>query len=92
MVNCLDSYGYHTSIISVLGKKSTVKIHRLVAQAFIPNPENKPCVNHIDNNRHNNKVSNLEWVTFSENNAHMCKQKRNGYNKNRDLVTGRFCK
>ncbi len=42
-------------------------VHRLIAQAFIPNIENKPCVNHIDNNRINNNISNLEWCTHQEN-------------------------
>lgn len=45
-------------------------VHVLVAKSFIPNPQNKPCVNHIDGNGHNNMISNLEWVTFSENTRH----------------------
>ena len=48
-------------------KKITKYIHRLVALAYIPNPENKPCVDHIDQNKLNNHVSNLRWVTYSEN-------------------------
>lgn len=52
------------------GKKSRKYIHRLVVENFIPNPQNKPMVNHIDGNTKNNNVSNLEWVTAQENVKH----------------------
>ena len=55
------------------GYQKTITIHRLVADAFIPNPENKPTINHKDGNYLNNIVPNLEWATYSENNTHSYK-------------------
>lgn len=62
--------GYLISHICKKGKHFNLKIHRAVAEAFIPNPEGKREVNHIDGNKMNNHSSNLEWVTPSENIRH----------------------
>jgi len=62
-------------------KNRKQKIHRLVAGAFVPNPENKPFVNHIDGNTSNNHYTNLEWVTSFENTSHHLALVRRKYNK-----------
>lgn len=66
--------GYLKVKFSLNGKEKSYQVHRLVALAFIPNVENKPQVNHKDSVRDNNKLSNLEWVTNSENQQHSIKK------------------
>lgn len=68
-----DKDGYLSVTFNVDGKAKTFKVHRLVAQAFIPNPNDKPQVNHKDGNKKNNNVDNLEWVTGKENIQHAYK-------------------
>mgnify|MGYP003638795112 CR=1 FL=1 len=63
----LDRKGYQRIKLCKNGKVKTFKIHRLVADAFIPNPENKSDVDHIDRCKTYNHVSNLRWATRSEN-------------------------
>jgi hypothetical protein len=69
----LDKRGYPKVAITKDGKNLNRNIHRLVALAFIPNPENKPQVNHIDGDKTNNEVDNLEWNTAQENMIHAVK-------------------
>jgi hypothetical protein len=64
------SDGYRQVTIVDTDRRYSYRVHRLVAEAFIPNPRNKPHVNHKDGNRANNHVLNLEWCTISENAVH----------------------
>lgn len=61
---------YYSVSLYCKNKSKHFYIHRLVAIHFIPNPLNKPCVNHIDGDKSNNSINNLEWVTAKENNRH----------------------
>ena len=83
------SNGYMCMKFKFQGDKYPFLIHRLVAEYFVPNPENKPQVNHKDGNKHNNHVFNLEWVTQSENMRHASK---NGLLKPRYGSTSPFSK
>ena len=65
-----DRDGYPSVDLYSCGERKTKRVHRLVAETFLPNPDNKSEVNHIDGNKHNNNVSNLEWVTPKENCEH----------------------
>lgn len=65
--------GYCYITLNHNGRKKTYQIHRLVALAFLNNPNNYPCVNHIDENPQNNNVNNLEWCTYSYNLSYGCR-------------------
>ncbi len=67
MKQSLNNHGYYSVFLCDTGHKRNFQIHRLIAKAFIPNLLKKPCVDHIDNNRTNNNLNNLRWVTYQEN-------------------------
>ena len=73
-----NNCGYYYVNLWKNGKMFTKTVHRLVAQAFIPNPVNKPQINHIDENKSNNHISNLEWMTAIENTNHGTRNERAG--------------
>lgn len=75
--------GYPSYTESINNKQRDVHVHRKVAETYIPNPHNLPCVNHIDGNKENNDVSNLEWVTHKDNSQHASKMGLNDYQRTR---------
>lgn len=66
----------------------TVYIHRIIAEAFIPNPDNKPCIDHINTNKQDNRIENIRWVTYKENtnNELTIERVRNSGKKNRKKI------
>jgi|SRR5690554_901147 len=78
---CVTGY-LKVSLVSQDGRRMYASVHRLVAEAFIPNPLNKPYVNHKDGDKINNKVTNLEWCTPTENMRHAVDVLRRGVGDN----------
>lgn len=83
----IDKYGYERVVLTKDGIRKTYLVHKLVALAFIPNVENKTTINHIDGNKRNNNVSNLEWATEKENQIHKWENGLANYNRDE---RGRF--
>ena len=75
----INGSGYYFIGLYNDGVSKQFQLHRLVAQAFIPNPENKPQVNHLDENKKNNCIENLEWATAKENLNYGTRNERAGY-------------
>ena len=71
-----DRYGYLCVNLTVKSKAKHCAIHRLVAEAYISNPENKTDINHIDENKEHNYISNLEWISHKDNCNHGTRNKR----------------
>jgi hypothetical protein len=74
------------------GKQETLKVHRLTCEAFHKNPENKPCVNHIDENKANNTACNLEWCTYEENINHGTRTARTSKPLGQFTINGKLIK
>lgn len=87
LTNNIMKSGYSMITLYKSGKPKSYFIHRLVAQAFIPNPNNYKEINHIDKDRKNNNVNNLEWCTRAYNNAYSKAKAVNQYN-----LQGKFIK
>lgn len=92
--NAKNELGYHILGLSVNGNRKMVKVHRLVAKAFISNPERKPFVNHMDGNPQNNHVSNLEWCTQKENMQHAYDSglMKSNFTKNKEKILEEYTK
>lgn len=83
-----NSRGYYFVQLSQDNKVARKYVHRLVAEAFIPNPESKPTVNHINCDRSDNRVENLEWASYRENNDYSIQvMKRTGKNKRNNKLS-----
>lgn len=92
MKTAMTHNGYMRVKLSSKGKQTGYFVHRLVAQAFITNPDDKPQVNHINENKTDNRVSNLEWVTIRENAVHGTRVQRITANTDYVLLAKKLAK
>ena len=77
LTNMIDTNGYYQVNLYKNKKMKTIQVHKLVANAFIANPDDKPCVDHINNNRLDNNINNLRWCTYTENNRNKSMKSNN---------------
>lgn len=78
--------GYYSVTLYKRGIGALFNVHRLVAETFIPNPNNLPCVNHKDENKHNNMSDNLEWCTIEYNNKYGTARERSGEKTRKEVI------
>lgn len=83
-----NGYGYHIVSLRKYGKRKNFYVHRIVAAAFIEKPEGKDCINHLDYDKHNNRVDNLEWCTQLENTRYSVSRMRRPKKKEGQTNTG----
>ena len=83
---CLNSHGYYHVGLRKNGEQKYMLIHRLIGLHFIPNPENKPCIDHINRIKTDNRIENLRWATYSENSNNRTPQII------RPITKGGYCK
>ena len=86
----ISERGYCITVLSKEAKSKKCFIHRLIAQAFIPNPENKLEINHINGIRHDNRIENLEWCTRKENMVHAFSTGLNRGKIGEDNISSKF--
>lgn len=87
---CVGKRGYYVVALNHNNKAKTYTLHRLIAKAFIPNPENKPCIDHIDGNKLNNKIDNLRWCTYKENSNNPITRKKMSTSTKKNWNIGLF--
>jgi hypothetical protein len=91
--NSLMKLGYYaTTLRDIKNKQNLITLHRIVAITYLNNPENKPCVNHINGIKTDNRIENLEWCTYAENNKHAHKIGLNYISKSNRIEASRTAK